>query len=237
MNKQNLQKRSKHFQKRPTKETYMWTHEAFIWEKCHIYVQKRPAKETCKRELQKRPTYVTAEEDFNCEKRPTKRPTEYLDMPPATRCNTLQHTAPHCDALQHTATHCNTKEIYRLSRRFDALKTRPICQKRPMLCTKEHYVRTKETFVCTKETYVCTKETSTRDLRMNKRDLCMHKRDLNTPKQTKTCKRDQREKPTQKTPKNLHKRNLKMRPAETSKKVLRSSCTKTIASGGLNTAK
>ena len=28
--------------------------------------------------------------------------------PPATHCNTLQHTTTHCNTLQHTTTHCNT---------------------------------------------------------------------------------------------------------------------------------
>jgi len=176
MNKQNLQKRSKHFQKRPTKETYMWTHEAFIWEKCHIYVQKRPAKETCKRELQKRPTYVTAEEDFNCEKRPTKRPTEYLDMPHATRCNTLQHTAPHCDALQHTATQKRStdflddlthskpaqyvkKDLCYVQKNIMYVQKRLLyVQKRPMYVQKRP---PQETYEWTKETYACTKETWT----------------------------------------------------------------------------
>jgi len=32
------------------------------------------------------------------------------DHPPATHCNTLQHTATHCTTLHHTATHCNAMQ-------------------------------------------------------------------------------------------------------------------------------
>jgi len=57
-------------------------------------------KETCKRELLKRPTKETYKRDLVLR----HHQLQYA----ATHCNTLQHTATYCNTLQHTATHCNT---------------------------------------------------------------------------------------------------------------------------------
>ena len=55
----------------------------------------------------------------------------------STRCNTLQHTAPHCNTLQHTAIHCNTHD-----RKVRAAATATRQTSRTQTPTQPHYIHT-----------------------------------------------------------------------------------------------